>query len=64
MIDTNESMVQDVVRQVLEQVQTGWGGRVPPTAGSSASPPITSAIPTAGAQISAAGVNRFGQFIY
>jgi len=41
MVQANEQLVQDMVRRVLEQVQTGWGGRVPPTAGASAAPTIS-----------------------
>ena len=52
MAEVNEQLVRDVVERVLQQVKTGWGGRVAPTAGKSAPPTITSS-PTS---------NRFGQF--
>ena len=55
MIDANDQLVREVVDKVLEQVRTGWGGRVPPTPGSSAQPPITSAR-------RAGSADRFGQF--
>jgi aldehyde dehydrogenase len=57
MIETNDQLVKDVVERVLAQVRSGWGGRVPPTPGASASPPLTRL--TAAAARSA---NRFGQF--
>jgi aldehyde dehydrogenase len=57
MIETNDQLVKDIVSRVLDQVKTGWGGRVPPVAGASAAPPISSW------QATAAPVgNRFGQF--
>ena len=51
-------MVRDVVEKVLQHVSTGWGGRVAPSPGAQASPPLSSAaiIPQT------AGGNRFGQF--
>ena len=58
MIETNGQLVQDVVERVLQQVRTGWSGRVPPTPGKSAAPPITSAARAD----SAPGTSRFGQF--
>ena len=58
MIETSEQVVREVVEHVLQQVQTGWGGRVPPTPGKSAAAPITPAARFAGA----ATANRFGQF--
>ncbi len=58
MIEASEQLVRDVVQRVLEQVRTGWGGRVPPTPGRSAAPPITSA----GAAARAGTACHFGQF--
>jgi len=55
MIQANEQLVREAVERVLEQVRSGWGGRVPPTPGKSAAPPITPA-----AAVSAA--RPFGQF--
>ncbi len=57
MVNESGQLVGEVVRQVLEQVRSGWGGRVPPTPGKAAPPPITSAP----APARAAG-QRFGQF--
>jgi len=58
MIETNGQLVQEVVGRVLEQVRTGWGGRVPPTPGRSAPPPVT---PAASFR-AASPVRQFGQF--
>ena len=61
MIQADDTIVREMVERVLEQVRSGWGGRVPPTPGASAAPPITSSV--AGVQPPATGgVNRFGQF--
>ena len=64
MIGTNDQMVREMVERVLEQVQTGWGGRVPPTPGATAAPPITSngVAAALAARPAGTGVNRFGQF--
>ena len=63
MIQANDQIVHEMVEQVLEQVRTGWGGRVSPTAGAAAAPPITTSAPAAIASVTGgAGVNRFGQF--
>jgi len=58
MVEASETMVRDVVEKVLEQVRTGWSGRVPPTAGKGAPAPITSRA----AATPAAPARRFGQF--
>ncbi len=57
MNDSNEQLIRDVVERVLGQVKSGWGGRVPPQAGSSAAPPLTTQ-----AALAPRGGNRFGQF--
>ena len=49
----NDQLVNEIVQRVLEQVKTGWGGRVSPTPGAAAAPPISAA--------GGAG-RRFGQF--
>ncbi len=65
MTQVNEDLVRDMVQKVLTQVQSGWGGRVAPTPGSSASAPVG----TVGANGSPAPASaaqsvgsRFGQF--
>ncbi len=65
MVGANEQLMQDVVEQVLQQVRTGWGGRVPPTPGASAAPPVTpraAALPDGAAPAAIAAGRRFGQF--
>ncbi len=59
MTQIDEQLVSDMVRKVLDHVQTGWGADISPMPGQDAPPPITS--PSA-AQSSAAQTNRFGQF--
>ncbi len=50
----DETLVRQMVEQVLGHIQTGWGGRSAPAAGKGAAAPITT---------SAAAVrNKFGQF--
>ena len=61
MIEANDQIVREMVERVLEQVRTGWGGRVPPRAGASAPPPITTSSPAAAAP-GTGEVNSFGQF--
>jgi aldehyde dehydrogenase len=56
-MENNEQFVRDIVQRVLGQVQSGWGGRVPPTPGASAAPPITPA-----GMVRGSGANRFGVF--
>ena len=51
----DEGMIREMVEQVLQHVQTGWGARAAPTAGKGAPAPISKVAP-------AAGGNRFGQF--
>ena len=58
MIQADEQLIRDVVQRVVEQVRTGWGGRVPPRPGASAPPPITSAA----AVPAGSPTRRFGQF--
>jgi len=60
MVELNDQLVREVVEQVLEQVRSGWGGRVPPTPGASAPGPINPA--AAGGGGGAGAVYRFGQF--
>jgi len=63
MIKANEQLVRDVVERVLEQVRTGWGGRVPPAAGASAAPAVTPPGTTRPESPVSAGVaGRRGQF--
>lgn len=52
MTQVSDQTIREVVQQVLQHVQSGWGQRVAPTPGSSAPPPVSTA---------PAG-NRFGQF--
>lgn len=61
----NDQMIRDVVEQVLQQVQTGWGGRVPPTSGASAAPAVSAGgngSTAAPRPAAAAGGTAFGQF--
>ncbi len=51
----DEQLIRQMVEQVLQHVESGWGGRAAPVAGKGAPAPITAARP-------AAAVNRFGQF--
>ncbi|HUT62302.1 MAG TPA: aldehyde dehydrogenase [Phycisphaerae bacterium] len=54
MTQVSDQTIREVVQQVLQHVQSGWGQRVAPTPGSSAPPPVSAAgAPTGG---------RFGQF--
>ena len=53
MTQVNDQLFKEVIETVLKHVSTGWGGRVAPTPGHSAPPPITAA---------ATGCCRFGQF--
>ncbi len=68
MTQVSEQVIQEMVQKVLQHVQTGWGGRVSPTPGAGAPPPVSTA---AVAQPAAPGtamltptpaINRFGQF--
>ncbi len=52
----DETLVRQMVEQVLEHVQSGWGARTAPTVGKGAPAPISSA--TAGP----AAASKFGQF--
>ncbi|MBI5725378.1 MAG: aldehyde dehydrogenase [Planctomycetes bacterium] len=63
MPQVNEQLVRDMVQKVLQHVQSGWGGRVPPTVGKNASP-IVSAGQTSqsSAGMAAQTCQRFGQF--
>ncbi len=69
MTQVNERIVHELVHQVLQQVETGWGGRVPPTAGKGAAPPVSASgagtarvKAAAGPAPPATGANRWGQF--
>ena len=63
MTQVDDRLVRDMVAKVLEHVQTGWGGRVGPTPGAGAAPPISSgAIVADPRAMGAAAGNRFGQF--
>ena len=42
MVQVNDQLVQEMVQKVLQHVESGWGGRVSPTVGKSASAPLTS----------------------
>lgn len=59
MTQVSDQLVREMVEKVLEHVQSGWGGRVAPTPGQSAAPPISSAMPVPSVPVA---VNRFGQF--
>jgi aldehyde dehydrogenase len=58
MTQIDEKLIRQMVQQVLEHVQSGWGSRSAPTPGKSAPAPISS---LSAASLSAGG-NRFGQF--
>jgi len=58
MTQVSDQLVREMVRGVLERVQTGWSGRVAPTAGQAAPAPVSAAVPAAG-RVEA---GRFGQF--
>ena len=64
MTQLNGQFVREVVEKVLTHVQSGWGGRVPPTPGESAAPPVTTGAATAAVRAPGATAteNRFGQF--
>ncbi|MDY7010701.1 MAG: aldehyde dehydrogenase [Planctomycetota bacterium] len=59
MTQIDEQLVSEMVRKVLDHVQTGWGADISPMPGQDAPPPITSpsTAPTA-----AGRENHFGQF--
>ena len=57
MTQVDDQLVRDMVQKVLQHVQRGWGGRVPPAPGAGAAAPITTAGP-----VTPAVANRFGQF--
>jgi len=54
MSQVNDQVVRQLVEKVLQQVESGWGGRVPPTPGKGAEPPITGP----GGQVSAGTATR------
>jgi len=76
MVEVNDQLIREMVQQVLQHVQTGWGGRVAPTPGQDAPAPISTAqaatatatapapsAPTAAPPAAPAATdNRFGQF--
>ena len=65
MTQVNDQMIREVMDKVLQHVQTGWGNRTSPTVGKDAAPAISSAAftpATAGRNVPASAVNRFGQF--
>jgi aldehyde dehydrogenase len=65
MSQLNEQAIQQMVSEVLQHVQSGWGGRVAPTAGAHAAPPIASVAPTSRPMAASAvpgATGRFGQF--
>ncbi len=57
MTQVDEKLVRDMVQQVLEHVQSGWGGRTAPKTGGGASAAVSSAAPAP-----AATGQCFGQF--
>ena len=59
MTQIDDATIRQMVEQVLQHVQSGWGGRVAPTPGHGAAPPVSAAAPAITAP--AAG-SRFGQF--
>jgi aldehyde dehydrogenase len=58
MTQVSDQLVREMVEKVLQHVQTGWGGRVAPTPGKEAPPPISSVFAVAKPQ----AANKFGQF--
>ena len=74
MTQANEQMIQQMVEQVLQHVQTGWGARQAPAAGKGAPPPIATVstgggymppvrpVVAAPAGPAAGGTGRLGQF--
>lgn len=61
MTQVDEKLVRDMVQQVLEHVQSGWGGRTAPKTGGGASPVVAAASPKPQQQPAATG-QCFGQF--
>ena len=67
MTQVNDQLVREMVAKVLDHVQSGWGGRVPPTPGADAAAPVTAAngavamAPATTATAAPTG-QRFGQF--
>jgi aldehyde dehydrogenase len=61
MTQLNDQLVREMVEKVLQHVQSGWGGRVAPTPGKEAPPPLGAGafVPPAAAAVAA---GRFGQF--
>jgi len=62
MTQINDQVISQMVAKVLEHVQSGWGGRVPPTPGQGAAPPISSSSAAAVAAPPSRAENRFGLF--
>jgi acyl-CoA reductase-like NAD-dependent aldehyde dehydrogenase len=64
MTQVDDQLVREMVEKVLQQVQSGWGGRVAPTTGQSVPAPVSAQIsPRAASSASTGnGANRFGQF--
>jgi len=68
MNQVDDQVVRELVQKVLQQVESGWGGRVPPTPGKGAAAPITSTAgpaapkPAATTQPAPTTSNRWGQF--
>lgn len=60
MTQVNDQLVREMVEKVLRHVQSGWGGRVPPTPSGAAAPPVALSAAHGGA--SADMGQRFGQF--
>ena len=58
MTQVDDQLVRQMVQSVLEHVQTGWGGRVPPVAGKMAAAPIT----VDASRLAVPSTNKFGQF--
>lgn len=56
MTQVDDQLIRDMVQKVLQHVQSGWGGRVPPQPGRGAAPPVSPAISAPAVQ------NRSGQF--
>jgi aldehyde dehydrogenase len=67
MTQVNEQLIREMVEQVLQHVQSGWGGRTAPRAGGSA-PVAVSAAPAPAVKVPSAGpapaaeIGRYGQF--
>ncbi|MGB2820489.1 MAG: aldehyde dehydrogenase family protein [Phycisphaerae bacterium] len=58
MTQVDDQLVREMVQNVLQRVQTGWGGRIPPTSGKAVAAPVT----PDGTRFAPPSTNKFGQF--